>query len=1178
MKRILFLLLLIPFIVNAQVDTTRPLNPVNTIGNEWKNGQFDSSLRLPLDTFKFKHTWRGIAFKNDFPYFYDGIKWQPFTGSVTPTLQTVFDQENARSIMNKNDTIDISTHRLTFWKNSNQYVNINLTDNNGGVTIIQKTLSEVPLYAEGFDYGWVKMWIHNSFDSSITPHNYASAASGLFITNRTGGFGQLYVGAPRNSFINDGFIMGASGIGGLRMFASGSGAPIMFAQNSNGSNEYARFTQTGRFGIKTTTPDSTFHVIGGLKFVTGRQAAGYVLTSDASGGADWQPSSGASGLQTNITTNPNLTVDNNIDGGNHELAFTNNNTMQIQGSNQMNIASGLSGGRFANIIMDSSINLQSDQGLITAKLNSGAGTKSVRYDPSTNLLTYGDTSATIVGSGITSLNGLTGSIQTFATPGTSGTAPSWSSSITTHTLNIPLASASSVTAGLLSKTDYDAFNAKLSTDFFSADKTQTADRSHSTGGFNLTYNNTLNGFWAFNNTAWETFITDGSFTTSTDISQSKDNFVAQTSNSGTTRYTFFRTQMLASAMSAVTPGGSSLINMDSAMIDVTTATFRLQQTSLKIKGASSNTLTIKPNETLSAGRTLSIVTGDANRSLTFAGDATISGTNSGDQTITLTSDVTGSGTGSFATTIANNAVTNAKAAQMAAHTFKGNNTGSTANSIDLTATQLTAEINQFSSSLQGVVPSSGGGTSNFLRADGTWATPAGSGDMVLASAQTVTGAKTFNDTKLLMRNVANTFNGSFTNTNTADRVYTLPDVAGTVALTTSNISGSAATLTTSRNIWGQSFNGSADVTGSLTSVGDITGGASSMNIIAGTGNSRTITLKSTTSGGTATAFLTGNSDQSSTFGGNISGTGAWNIIGGAGNMTIISGTGNSRTMILQTTTSGGTATTALTLAADQSATFANTVNATTFVGALTGNSSTATSAATLTTARNIQGVSFNGSAAIDIINGTGFVKATGTTLSYDNSTYLTTASAASTYQPLDADLTTIAGLTATTDNFMVGASSTWASRTPTQVKTSLALNNVENTALSTWAGTSNITTLGTVTTGTINTRWKARVGNTTSSATPTINTDNVDIYKLTAQAVDITSMTTNLSGTPNDGDVLKIEITGTATRNITWGASFVNSSNTAPTSVTSTTTTTFIWSYSSTSSYGNNKWIFVKSY
>jgi hypothetical protein len=49
-------------------------------------------------------------------------------------------------------------------------------------------------------------------------------------------------------------------------------------------------------------------------------------------------------------------------------------------------------------------------------------------------------------------------------------------------------------------------------------------------------------------------------------------------------------------------------------------------------------------------------------------------------------------------------------------------------------------------------------------------------------------------------------------------------------------------------------------------------------------------------------------------------------------------------------------------------------------------------------------------------------------------------------QPLDADLTTIAGLTATTDNFLVSVSSAWASRTVAQVKTTLALGSVDNTA------------------------------------------------------------------------------------------------------------------------------------
>jgi hypothetical protein len=72
-------------------------------------------------------------------------------------------------------------------------------------------------------------------------------------------------------------------------------------------------------------------------------------------------------------------------------------------------------------------------------------------------------------------------------------------------------------------------------------------------------------------------------------------------------------------------------------------------------------------------------------------------------------------------TVNTNGIDNTYLAQMGANTIKGNNTGSTANALDLTATQVTAMLNQFSSSLQGLVPASGGGTTNFLRADGTWA-------------------------------------------------------------------------------------------------------------------------------------------------------------------------------------------------------------------------------------------------------------------------------------------------------------------------------------------------------------------------------------------------------------------------------------------------------------------------
>jgi hypothetical protein len=85
-----------------------------------------------------------------------------------------------------------------------------------------------------------------------------------------------------------------------------------------------------------------------------------------------------------------------------------------------------------------------------------------------------------------------------------------------------------------------------------------------------------------------------------------------------------------------------------------------------------------------------------------------------------------------------------------------------------------------------------------------------------------------------------------------------------------------------------------------------------------------------------------------------------------------------------------------------------------------------------------------------------------------------------------------------------------------------------------------------------NKRITKRVGTTTSSATPTINTDNYDMYTLTAQTVDITSFTTNLSGTPTDGQTLWIAITGTAARAITWGASFEASTVALPTTTVTT--------------------------
>ena len=62
-------------------------------------------------------------------------------------------------------------------------------------------------------------------------------------------------------------------------------------------------------------------------------------------------------------------------------------------------------------------------------------------------------------------------------------------------------------------------------------------------------------------------------------------------------------------------------------------------------------------------------------------------------------------------------------------TIKGNDTGSTSNPLDLTVAQVNAILPIFTSTLNGLAPFSGGGSTNFLRADGSWALPPGAGSV-----------------------------------------------------------------------------------------------------------------------------------------------------------------------------------------------------------------------------------------------------------------------------------------------------------------------------------------------------------------------------------------------------------------------------------------------------------------
>jgi hypothetical protein len=145
-------------------------------------------------------------------------------------------------------------------------------------------------------------------------------------------------------------------------------------------------------------------------------------------------------------------------------------------------------------------------------------------------------------------------------------------------------------------------------------------------------------------------------------------------------------------------------------------------------------------------------------------------------------------------------IVNSKLADIATATLLGRVSGGSGVREELTGTQATTLLDTFTDALKGLAPLSGGGTTNFLRADGTWAAPpsggydtiedegtplaqetvlnfvgagvtasagagettvtipgGGAGDMILAAVQTVTGAKTFADDAFLIQNPAITF-------------------------------------------------------------------------------------------------------------------------------------------------------------------------------------------------------------------------------------------------------------------------------------------------------------------------------------------------------------------------------------------------------------------------------------
>ena len=577
-------------------------------------------------------------------------------------------------------------------------------------------------------------------------------------------------------------------------------------------------------------------------------------------------------------------------------------------------------------------------------------------------------------------------------------------------------------------------------------------------------------------------------------------------------------------------------------------------------------LTLASSEVFTAGRTLSFNLGDAARTLTLSGNPTLSGFTAtgtgtlalGAKNLTVSNTLTLAGTDSTTMTFPTTSATIARTD--AANTFTGTQTISTITAPASTDLTLNA----------------GSGNQNITL------TPSGTGFGLI----TGTSALKFGATALASIAVsADTTAGNLTFTGTTTGKFLFNSPAGQPQWVFNHVGGTNPTIALqeggSSTLTFNTSNGTAQIgasgnlqlrSSSATSL-TISGGATPTLLWAGTGVAKfgataaatigvsadttagIFQIKSPSSGsitlssGNATA-LTLDSSQNATFAGALSVTGHTTFEGVTS--TGATGTGN---LVFATAPSITTPVIAGGLTASGS-------GANTFVGS-SGTFITSTGANTLSGATTINDATTPSLTTASGKTNTGFVQVNGKTsgalklIAADAAAQTVTVSLAA--QTTGASTQTIPDMAGTSDTFVfLAKTQTLTNKT----LTAPVMSTIVNTGTLT-IPTSTDTLVGRATTDTLtNKRVTIRTNTVASSATPSVNTDTTDEFTITALAVAITSMTTNLTGTPVNGDMLLVRIkdNGTA-RSITWGVSFRQCGATLPTTtvISKTLYILFIW-------------------
>jgi hypothetical protein len=360
---------------------------------------------------------------------------------------------------------------------------------------------------------------------------------------------------------------------------------------------------------------------------------------------------------------------------------------------------------------------------------------------------------------------------------------------------------------------------------------------------------------------------------------------------------------------------------------------------------------------------------------TKLGITTLSGSNTGDQTITLTGDVTGSGTGSFATTIANSAistikiadaaVTDAKISAVAGSKVSGNISGNAANVTGTVAvanggTGVTTATQNFV--FAGPATGSAAGAPSF-RALTTADLPAS------ISASSVANSITFAASGGAA--AGTTYNGSAAKTIDYSTVGASPSAGSSSITTVGTISSGTWNGSIIGSAYGGTGNGFTEFTGPTSSKKTFTLPNSNATL-ARTDAAQTFAGIQTYSGQIVSSIATGTAPFSVTSTTpvanlNIGGKAAQATVletartingvsfDGSSNITVTSAAGT----LTGTTLSSSVVSSSLTSVG----TLANLTVTNAIAGSVTGNAATSTK---LATARKINGVNFDGTADITI--------------------------------------------------------------------------------------------------------------------------------------------------------------------------------------------------------------------